>query len=354
MTKATRIQVLFEHGYLWRPYGSAYLRLLRPLSHPALQGKIELFPATNLIPEQTDGVIVDRLWRPEISLAMAKELVQAIRATGARFIYSLDDQFFAISKEHVDQDIQAKLEIVDYFLRQADAVLVTTDTLKTDLGPYNEKILVLPHALDERLLVPRVLKDARPQDAARCKVIGCMGTLTHDEDLLWVLPALQEIYQKHAGQVRFEFVGVMGKAETRQVFKDLPVRFIGPEGDEREYPLFMLWFTSRVNWDIALSPLVDTQFNRAKSDVKFLDYASLAVPGVYSPIPAYQRSIEHRKTGWLAENTSTAWFDALDALLQDDALRAEMGNNAYRYLYAQRTLVHCAPRWAEAIETIFS
>jgi len=115
----------------------------------------------------------------------------------------------------------------------------------------------------------------------------------------------------------------------------------------------MLWFTSRVRWDIALSPLVDSDFNRAKSDVKFLDYAALAAPGIYSPIPAYQHSIEHLKTGWLAENTAAAWVEALDRLLQDDPLRIEMGNNAYRYLYAQRTLAQCAPRWDEAIRAIF-
>ena len=37
-----------------------------------VEDRIELFPATDLIREPTDAVIVDRLWQPEISLSKAR------------------------------------------------------------------------------------------------------------------------------------------------------------------------------------------------------------------------------------------------------------------------------------------
>ena len=40
-----RIHILYEHGSNQRPFGSAYIRLLRPLSHPQLQSAFEVTTA---------------------------------------------------------------------------------------------------------------------------------------------------------------------------------------------------------------------------------------------------------------------------------------------------------------------
>jgi glycosyltransferase involved in cell wall biosynthesis len=352
MTTARRVLVLFEHGHNWRPFGSAYIRLLRPLMHPSLQAKLDVIPATDFVDESFDGVVIDRLWRPDVSISLARKLVERIRKRRAKIIYSLDDNYFAIPPDHMDRPSQERLEVVEFFLRQADAVWVTTDALKKDLSSFNEKVQVLPHALDERLLVPKSFDHALSGSSSRPKVIGYMGTLTHDDDLIMVLPALQEIWRKHSGQVVFEIIGAVGKPSTFQLLQELPVRWITPEAEEREYPLFMLWFTSRVRWDIAISPLVDTVFNRAKSDIKFLDYSAIATAGVFSPIPSYQATISHGETGWLAENQLGAWVQALDTLLTDDDLRLKISRNAYHGLHSRRTLAHCSINWLDALNQV--
>ena len=363
-----RIHVLYEHGADLRPFGSAYIRLLRPLTHPALCESLEATSGLKYDGQDVDAVIVDRLWRPDISPALAESLVENIRQAGARLIYALDDSFQDLPAEGKDWRLtEERLRVMQLFLCQADGVMVTTPALRERLLGFNPNIVVVPHALDERLLSAErpggkaigyvstllryALNIARPSHAKR-KVIGYMGTFTHDDDLMMVLPALRTVWQRHREEIEFQIVGVVGRADTFQALKGLPVRVVKPRPGQEEYPAFMSWFSSHLHWDIAISPLKDTPFNRCKSDIKFLDYSAIGAAGIYSQVPAYESSVRHLETGWLAENEVGAWIEALEGLLSDDRLRMQLVQNATRYLYAERILARCAHNWLKALESL--
>jgi len=352
--KPWKIHVLYEYGLDLRPYGSAYLRLLRPLSHPAIASQVQVTSGLSYTGQTVDLVIVDRLWRPDISLELAVSLVEQVRAAGARLVYALDDNLHDLAPEQLDRPLERRFEILDYFLAQADAIWVTTPALKERVSAYSRCIITLPNALDERLLVNnRWFQDASPFGEARV-VIGYMGTYTHDDDLGMVLPALTDICARFPGRVSLELIGAIGKPETFQLMAGLPYRVINLLPGESEYPLFQLWFTGRVRWDIAIAPLLDTPFNRCKSDVKYLDYCAISTPGIYSRVAPYQDSVQHKITGWLAENTAEGWVQALENLIQEPELRSYLGTNATQYLYKERTLANCASHWIEAIETVMA
>jgi hypothetical protein len=179
-----------------------------------------------------------------------------------------------------------------------------------------------------------------------------MGTRTHDDDLMLILPALRAVCERHPGKVEIQLVGVAGRAETNEALKGLPVRFTLPRAEEVEYPLFMLWFTSRVHWDIALAPLEDTLFNQCKSDIKFLDYSAIGAAGVYSRVAAYASSVQHKETGWLAENEVGAWETALEELISNDQLRMQLAQQATWYLFSRRVLLHSVQHWSAALSNL--
>jgi len=179
-----------------------------------------------------------------------------------------------------------------------------------------------------------------------------MGTFTHDDDLMMVLPALRSLYRNHGDEVEFQIVGGMGCKDTWEALSELPVRVVSPQPAESAYPLFMLWFTSRLRWDVAISPLLDTPFNRCKSDIKFLDYSAIGAAGIYSRVPAYESSVHHMETGLLVDNDVKAWVQALETLLSDDNLRLELAKNAMKHLFAQRTLGCRAQDWLTALDRL--
>ena len=179
-----------------------------------------------------------------------------------------------------------------------------------------------------------------------------MGTPTHDDDLMMVLPALQAISKHHRDQIEVQIVGVIGRGLTHQTLKGLPMRSISLTSKQSEYPQFMAWFSSQVRWDIAIAPLRDTPFNRCKSDIKFLDYSAVGAAGIYSRVPAYEEAVRHQETGWLTENSINGWIEALEILVTDEQLRKKIGANGNRYLHGERILACCAAWWAEAIGTL--
>jgi processive 1,2-diacylglycerol beta-glucosyltransferase len=344
-----RVHVLYEYGEDLRPYSSSFLRLIRPLTYPSVQNHIEASFGLDYDDEPADLVIIDRLWRKDATLPMVQELVNKIRLRGKRFVYCLDDNYFDLANYENSRPMSEIQAIVTFLLRQADAVLVTTTALRQRVLEFNRRVQLLPNQLDERLLVYRQPKTNLPGDH-KSIVIGYMGTFTHDQDLRMVLPALESIHQRHPGKIQLQVVGVVSQEGMKNELQGLPVRYIFPQLEEHEYPLFMLWFTGHVQWDIAISPLESTLFNDCKSDIKFLDYAAIGAAGIFSQSPAYAATVQHGMNGCLAENTAEAWEEALETLINQPELRVEIAHNASGHLYAERTLAQHAADWVKVIE----
>ena len=176
-----RIHVIYEYGPDYRPYSSSFLRLIRPLSHPLVSDHIDTTFGLDYNNEPADLVIIDRLWRFDITLPLAEELVNRIRLRGSRFVYSLDDDYYDLAFYEHTRPISEILPVVTFLLRQADAVVVTTPALRQRLLEFNPNIQVLPNQLDERLLVTRYPSGKDLSLDHKRVVIGYMGTFTHDE-----------------------------------------------------------------------------------------------------------------------------------------------------------------------------
>ncbi|HSD84137.1 MAG TPA: glycosyltransferase [Anaerolineae bacterium] len=341
--------VLYEHGNDPRPYGPSYIRLLRPLTHPSVRNQITATWGQRYEDQPVEAVIIDRLWRHDLSLVMAQNVVQDIHRAGARFLYALDDDFLSLPVTGAGYFTAEKRRAVEYWLRTADGVLVTTPFLRERLNAHTAHCVVVPNALDERLLIGGSLRPIETVYGRRRVVIGYMGTLTHEADWRLILPAWRSLHQQYPNGIEFQVVGVADQAQALAERAGVPVRILQLPPDETEYPQFMLWFTQHAQWDIAVAPLLDTPFTRCKSDLKFLDYSSLGAATIASRGPVYEGSVQHGQTGWLAENTVESWVQALETLVVNDELRITLARNAAHYVLTERTLMHCAHRWTSAL-----
>lgn len=345
-----RIHILFEHGADGQPYGSAQIRLLRPLTHPALRAEFDVTSGLDYAEQAVEAVILDRLWRPDISVALAEQIVAAVRHSGAKLIYTLDDNFLDLPPSIAAWFTSQHRQIVEFFLSQSDGIMVTTPGLKDRFAPYNRNIVVVPHALDERLLKPKPCA-WRGWFRSRRIIIGYMGTFSHDDDLLMIAPALRAALERQSAPVEIQLIGVAERPATLSGLSGLPLSVIPLTPDRAAYPNFMKWFP-HLRWDIALAPLIDSPFTRCKSDIKFLDYSALGAAGIYSRVPAYESSVRHLETGWVTENTIEAWQTALETLMNEKQLRARLAGEAHQYLYTQRVLAKSAAAWSTALNAL--
>jgi glycosyltransferase involved in cell wall biosynthesis len=346
-----KIHVLYEHSGDLRPHGCSFIRLLLPLNYPSNQDVFSVTRGTTLA--SADVVIVERTWRPDISLKMAENLVKQVRATRVCLIYSIDDNILDLNLgEHLQKGFdREKLMVVRYLAREADGVIVSTNNLKVRFSRFNRNVFVVENALDENLLGKAGLPAKSIIRGDGHKTIGFMGTPTHDADLMMIQQALRRTLRKHNGSLELQLIGGVAELRVVQAFNGLPVRIL-TAGRNVEYPAFMDWFASNIRWDLAIAPLEDDPFTSCKSDIKFLDYSALGIAGIYSRVPAYEKSVRHLETGYLAENDTESWTEAFDCLLADDSLRAKLARNAEAYVFSQRLLKHSALNWRGAILSI--
>jgi processive 1,2-diacylglycerol beta-glucosyltransferase len=344
-----KVDVLYEHTNDDEPHGCSHIRLLRPLAHPRNERRL-LMRARRSFQPGADVVIVERFWRPRsITLADAERLVRAVRQAGATLIYTLDDNLLdlEITRRTTPKAPVSLSTIVRFLAREADGIIVSTEPLRRRMERLNPRIAVVENAVDERLFRPG--PEHRPTPG-QDKVIGFMGTYTHDLDLMMVLQPLREVRRADPGRVRLELVGGVADAAVLRAFDGLLVRRLEPSS--HQYPDFIEWLRANATWDLAIAPLEDTPFTRCKSDLKFLDYSALGIPGVFSRVPSYESTVRHLETGYLAENTPEAWSTGLRQLLDDDALRRRIAANARRFVSEHRTLAICAGRWVDAVMEI--
>ncbi len=87
--------------------------------------------------------------------------------------------------------------------------------------------------------------------------------------------------------------------------------------------------------DIGVAPLLPTDYNRCRSDVKYLEYASHGVVGIYADLECYRDSVKHGVTGFLYR-TPEELVTYLDLLANDRPLREKIRQQAYVEVTATR------------------
>jgi glycosyltransferase involved in cell wall biosynthesis len=321
-----------------------------------LQGKLRLIAGPQLSREKADVVIVERWWLPRLTEPDAQGLVKDIRARGSTLIYTLDDNLLDISLDEEGIVIaEDQHRATRYFIREADGVIVSTPALAERLRPLNEHIRVVPNALDERLfLADETSTGSRPADRPATReavTLGYMGTLTHSADLAMLYEPLRSLFARYSERVRFEIIGVSQGGKKLRSLLGPQVHLLDP-GEAVHYEQFARWFSQTVRWDIGLAPLTERSFNRYKSDIKFLDYGVLGIPGIFSNVGPYPASVVHEQTGLLVANAPDAWLAALSRLIDDPVLRQTLSRNARNYVHNERLLRHRAADWLNAIEEL--
>jgi hypothetical protein len=347
-----KVHVIYEHTNPNEPHSTSHIRLLRPLQHPSIADSFQLSYDSQY--RSADVAIVERLWQPQrISLAKIEALVKQIRRDCTCLIYSLDDNLLDLPSYRPSQKglTPEQLMVIRYLVREADGVLVSTENLKQRLLRMNPNIWVVPNAIDEQLLGKKLAPTGKNNRQYRKKILGYMGTYTHDGDIMMVLQALREVLYKYRDTWELQFVGGISESSILEAFSGVPYQILNV-GKYGEYPNFVRWMQRNLGWDLAIAPLETHYFSNCKSDIKFLDYSALEIPGIYSNVAAYQSTVRHLQTGYLTNNYPENWVEALDFMMAEDSQRQTIAKQAQEYVFSQRTLQQTAWQWRDAIHNI--
>jgi hypothetical protein len=150
-------------------------------------------------------------------------------------------------------------------------------------------------------------------------------------------------------------IGWIGSRTTRKYLEPLrEVRMKVVSSEPPRFPCeFEPWSLEREveqvqSFDIGLSPLADTEWERGKCGLKTLQYMACGIPVVASPVGVQQEFVERSGGGVLA-TTQQQWRDAIRRLSERPDERRTLGEKGRRFVEENFSLRVWAPRWVEQV-----
>ena len=225
------------------------------------------------------------------------------RAAGKITVFEANDYFFdiqpwnPIAKRWHDREVQ---QLYGYLLRYADGVQTSSQALAEEWrkrGAHN--VAVFENHLTEVSPLPEL------QD--RPFTVGWAGSPGHFADWFSVVPHLSAWMARNPDTR----LAVMTNEVAKPFFELPPERYTFQQfGSLPSYLTFLR------SIDVGLAPLLPSGYNRGRSDVKFLEYASQGVVGIYWDLEPYRQSVVDGRDGFLVSGPeeAIARLDRLKAL----------------------------------------
>jgi glycosyltransferase involved in cell wall biosynthesis len=301
------------------------------------------------LPEGTNLVIMEMLSSPK--------MVEKIHSLGAKVIFEADDALIDTYGKERKNLMQVNEEHRNWTLdtlKLVDAMTVTSETLKENYARfYDGPIYVLPNYMDYQWYGEENFNIERTTDEIR---IGWFGSQGHLEDLQMVTPAIGEILIKYP-QVKFVYCGFGGMSSDKKitqigwgedVFKELP-------RDRREYYIGVneeIWAIKHrgLDLDIGICPLINDEFNKNKTPIKWMEFSVLGTPTVCSPT-LYEDVVDHNRSGFIANDTSQ-WVEYLSCLIEDKEKRKSIGDKAKALIKAKYNIDDHYNEWMSVYKEV--
>lgn len=295
--------------------GVSDVRVIEPVralrTDSAMYGVIANEP--ELDPRLPDSPRVAVLHRPLLLGASGIARVRALLDKDYIVVSEFDDHPVFMEERGVNLD-----ELLTF--RAVHAVQTSTQALAEALRPQNPEIGMFPNGIFE---LPPVRNFTDPEHLTLF-----FGALNRGTDWAPLMPAINEVARAVGGQLRFHVLydeAFFNALET-------PHKRFDPMADYASY-MRMLGEA-----DIAFMPLADSEFNRSKSDLKFIEAGAARVAALASNV-VYGGTIQDGKTGVIFRDAMDLRAGLLRLLAYPEATR-KMADAARAYVASERMLAY--------------
>jgi glycosyltransferase involved in cell wall biosynthesis len=172
---------------------------------------------------------------------------------------------------------------------------------------YNKNVFIIPTVVDTAQVHNRLQQQTTDMPA-----IGWTGSFSTLKYIDIVLPVLQQLQEKYP----FTFVVI---ADMDPQLKLKSYKFIRWKKETEAEDLLSI--------HIGLMPLYDDELSRGKCGFKAIQYMSMGIPAVVSPVGVNSVIVDDGINGFICTNNNE-WQSTLEKLLTQPALRQQLGVEA--------------------------
>lgn len=336
-------------------FGCGFYRLIWPAQVLANQGhdvviilpgqRYGIYADTNPItrklnnisaPADADVMVVQRPTHRNLP-----QMVKIFTDNGIAVVIDMDDDLSRVDAQHpaFTNMHPSNVHLTDHswtFAEEAcdraSMIVVSTDALLRRYAKHGRGVVIRNCVPESYLNIPHYDND----------VLGWGGSVqSHPNDLQVMGGALSRLARDYHAPIRFVGPSFQVKHATGLTDDE----FVATGSVELN-----TWPTRMSELGVGFAPLADTEFNRAKSWLKPLEFAALGVPCVMSPRDEYVR-LHKLGVGWMAKNPNQ-WYGRLKRLYESESERVELsesGREAVRELTYEKQAYQWWEAWSQAL-----
>jgi glycosyltransferase involved in cell wall biosynthesis len=261
------------------------------------------------------------------------DVIPFLQRAGVRVVVDVDDLFDRIHPKNraysaydPNRDMLANHQWCEEACKRADLVTCTTPALQRRYG-YGHSV-VLPNLVPEFYLGIDGMQ--------RSATLGWTGSVhTHPEDLQATKGAVPQVLDNNGWS--FHVVGEGEKVQEALGLREEPSRTgLVAFGDYGE---------AMAEISVGIVPLADTEFNRAKSCLKMIEFAALGVPVVATATPDNERMAK-LGVGRVVTHPHH-WLKTLNRLVTNRDFREELAGHSREAMKKHTYEAQC-DRWSFA------
>lgn len=210
------------------------------------------------------------------------------------------------------------------------AIQTSTEYLAERLRKFNPQVKVFANQL--RKIAP--LRNFKEESEKNEPVQIFFGAVNRDRDFLDILPILNKFAQDYGDKINFKIIA------NKELFEALETKnkiLIGdPNFYNGQFVALDKYEQTLQESDIALLPLLDNEFNRSKSDLKFIECAGNGA-AVLASSTVYPKTVKDGENGFIFNNHDE-FAEKLKVLIDNKEKRYELATAAYNYVKNNRLL----------------
>jgi glycosyltransferase involved in cell wall biosynthesis len=255
-----------------------------------------------------------------------------IRKEAKKIIYDFDDALMYRSSSSKNPYSSSRRRKFAYMMKRVDFVIAGNQFLQSEVSPYAVNVEVIPTSVD----LPRyALKEGFHHEGPM--IIGWLGSSSTSKYLKSLLPAFEKLYQEYP---HFQLKMVCDHFLESEHVPMIKKRW---SSEEEESDL--------KSFDIGVMPLSDDLWSRGKCGLKILQYYSVGVPVVCTPVGVNRDLVENGVNGFWASDEEE-WKKGLLKLMKEETLRKEMGMKGRKIVERAYSLKVNAPRVLDVLSKV--
>lgn len=250
-------------------------------------------------------------------------LTKCMKEAGCYLIYIIDDDLLSIPPEVSSSAYYARKEIARYIstmIQMSDAIVSPSPDLLSQYAVNGRKAILI-----EEPAVDPVQFEPHPQDTTI--KIGFAGSVDRTQDLEYILrDPLIQIFARYGQHVKMEFFGC-----CPSFAREVSAVCIPYSQSYEEYRKTL----NDLKWDIGLAPVPETHFHRCKHYNKYIEYAAAGTLCLCSDLQPYIRLKGVISPDLFVPNSTKAWMERLERLIDDYAYREDLRRQAVVHAQGQ-------------------